>query len=468
MDADPMTAAPVSMACRRIHRRWALLAAAVFWLPSWAQSGGQAMDFDAAHARLQAVSDALRASDLAIEDKRQLATAAQRLRLPNISADIKLVDSEKTLEIPLGPLEPLASQYGIDSPLVLESHSWRTRPILQATLPLYTGGAIPAQQQLSAAAVQQAQAEHELQADTLLTQLVQAYFGQSLAERVVVARREARDGLQQHLVDTARLEKHGFATHAQQLQAQVARDQAEREFQKAGNDLETARQTLALLLRSPPIEAVTLLFVLPEPIGTREQFRERVGTGHPQLDRFQAIVEQSRQGVRLQQARQKPEVFAFGQYDVHKEDATFVEPDWAVGVGIRYSFLSGGRRQQVAAARARNEQAEAGLQEVRVQLDIAVTRAFDAMANARVQFVLLESAIAQAEENLRLQTLSFREGQATSLDVIDARVALVNARVARAQAAYQFDVSLAQLLEASGQAGQFPRYVELPTKVNVQ
>jgi len=427
----------------------------VLLMPCRAQAGEPAMDFATAQAQLQAVSDALRASDLAIEDKRQLAAAAQRLRLPNLSADIKLVDSEKTLEIPLGPLEPLAAQYGIGSPLVLEDRSWRTRPILQATLPLYTGGAIPAQQRLGAAAVQQAQAERALQADALLTQLAQAYFGQSLAERVVVARRQARDGLQQHLADTVRLEQHGFATHAQQLQAQVARDQAEREFQKAVNELETARQTLALLLRSSPIEAATPLFVLTQPIGTRAHFRELAGAGHPQLVRFQAIVAQSREAVRLQQARQKPEVFAFGQYDAHKQDATLVEPDWAVGVGIRYAFLSGGRRQQVAAARARSGQADAALQEVRVELDIAVTRAFDAMANAQVQFALLESAIAQAEENLRLQTLSFREGQATSLDVIDARVALVNAQVARAQAAYQFDVSLAQLLEASGQAGQF-------------
>lgn len=414
------------------------------------------------------MSDALRASDLAIEDKQLLATAAQRLRLPELSADVKLVDSRKTLEIPLGPLEPLAAQYGIDSPLRLEDRAWRSRPILQATLPLYSGGAIPAQQRLSAAAVQQAQAEREVQADTLLTRLVQAYFGQSLAERVVVARRQARDGLQQHLADTLQLEKHGFATRAQQLQAQVARDQAERDFRKAVNDTDTARQTLALLLRSAPIRTVTPLFVLPDPIGTREHFLGLVSGAHPQLARLQAIVEQSREGIRVQQAKQKPEIFAFGQYDAHKEDATLVEPDWVVGIGIRYTFLSGGRRQQVAAARARSEQAEAALQEVRVELDIAVTRAFDAMANAHVQFALLESAIAQAEENLRLQTLSFREGQATSLDVINARVALVNAEVARTQAAYEFDVSLAQLLEASGQAGQFQRYAELPTRVNVQ
>ena len=64
-----------------------------------------------------------------------------------------------------------------------------------------------------------------------------------------------------------------------------------------------------------------------------------------------------------------------------------------------------------------------------------------------------------------MQELSFREGQATSLDVIDARLALGGARVERAQAAYQFDVALAQLLEVSGQMERFDDYRRRADKV---
>ncbi|WP_049470160.1 TolC family protein, partial [Stenotrophomonas maltophilia] len=70
----------------------------------------------------------------------------------------------------------------------------------------------------------------------------------------------------------------------------------------------------------------------------------------------------------------------------------------------------------------------------------------------------LDSSIAQAQENLRLQELAFREGQATSLDVIDARLGLGGARVERAQAAYQYDIALAQLLEVSGQMDRFEEF----------
>lgn len=72
--------------------------------------------------------------------------------------------------------------------------------------------------------------------------------------------------------------------------------------------------------------------------------------------------------------------------------------------------------------------------------------------------MLLDSSITQAQENLRLQELAFREGQATSLDVIDARLGLGGARVERAQAAYQYDIALAQLLEVSGQMDRFEEF----------
>ena len=49
--------------------------------------------------------------------------------------------------------------------------------------------------------------------------------------------------------------------------------------------------------------------------------------------------------------------------------------------------------------------------------------------------------------------------------MIDARLALGAARVERAQAAYQFDVALAQLLEVSGQMQRFDDYRRRADKV---
>ena len=64
-----------------------------------------------------------------------------------------------------------------------------------------------------------------------------------------------------------------------------------------------------------------------------------------------------------------------------------------------------------------------------------------------------------------MQELSFREGQSTSLDVIDARLVLGQAQIERASAAFQFARTLAQLLEVSGQTDRFTEYVRRADKV---
>lgn len=420
-------------------------------------SAPPALEWEQARQRLEQVSDALAAADAGVRNKEELHEATRLLRLPEITGEVRRLQFQKTLTLPLGSLAPVAEAFGIDSPLSFTERDWRTRPVVTAVLPLYTGGLIPAAQRAAGAASEQASAEREAQRQSLTVQLAQAYFGQRLAEQAVVVRRDVRDGLNRHLSDAEKLEREGFATRAQRLQATVARDKAEREYQKTLNDLATLKAALATLLRSGgDVQPLSPLFVqraLLEPVAS---FERTAQARQPQIARLRAIVAQAEQGVRVQQAKLKPTVFLFGQYDFRRRDEMLTDPDWAFGIGLKYTFLSpNSRPAQISAARAQQEQAEAGLREAENQVALGVRKAWNELETARQQFVLLDSSIAQADENLRLQELAFREGQATSLDVIDARLGLGGARVERAQAAYQYDIALAQLLEVSGQMDRF-------------
>lgn len=420
-----------------------------------------ALSFDQAHERMERVSDALAAADANLRARQDLSDATARMRLPEISLEARYLEFQKTLDLPLGSLAPVAEAFGIDSPLRFRERDRRLRPVLTAVLPLYTGGQIPAAQAAAAAALRGADAERAQQFQTLTSQLVQAYFGQSLAEQALTVRREVRDGMRQHLAHAQSLEREGFATRAQVLQATVARDASERDYRKAVNDRDAAAQALALLLRSDaPVAPITPLFVVSASPGTLEAFTRAALERHPQLAQLRALDEQAGAGVRVQQASLKPQVFLFGQYDLYRQDALLTDTDWAFGVGLKYTFLSGrDRPRQISAARAQQEQAQAALREAENQISIGVAQAWNALETARQQFLLLDSSIEQARENLRLQELSFREGQSTSLDVIDARLGLGAARVEHAQAAYDYCVALAHLLELGGQSAHFGEYV---------
>lgn len=447
-----------------------LLAAAtsfIFPVVADATTGALALDYAAAQQRLLSVSDALAGSRSQVESRRQLAEASRSLSYPDVSIDVRQMRFQKSIELPLGSLAPVAEAYGIPSPLEFELNDWRTRPMVTATMPVWTGGQISAAKAAADAAVDEADAllSRALQSETV--QLVEAYFGQQLAQQVVSVRREVRDGLLQHYRHAQKLEGEGFATRAQLLQAQVAVDAAERELLKAENDVAGARAALAGLLRSEqPVTTLSPLFVSSQMLEPVEHFVAAAMSQHPGLAQLRAVGEQARQKVRAEQANWKPKVYVFGQYDLKREDALLTDSDWAFGVGVSYTLFSNkDRNRQVGAARSQQLQAEYGLRDTAVKLEIGVARAWLAVDSARQQFALLQSSLASAEENLRLQGLSFQEGQATSLDVIDARLALGKTRIERALAAWQFDLALIQLLDVSGQTDRFTDYLRQADQV---
>ncbi len=63
--------------------------------------------------------------------------------------------------------------------------------------------------------------------------------------------------------------------------------------------------------------------------------------------------------------------------------------------------------------------------------------------------------MAAAEENVRVQTVAFREGEAPISAVIDAQSDLASVRAERISAAYEYDLALAALLAASDRPDEF-------------
>ena len=143
-------------------------------------------------------------------------------------------------------------------------------------------------------------------------------------------------------------------------------------------------------------------------------------------------------------------------YELRKTDLSPIEPEWMAGVGARFELFDGGSRsRKVAAARAQQERVDLLERKARRDLATLVERQYREAEKARDQFLALEATRALADENLRARTRAFEEGLATSLEVVDARLAQARARLERLAAAYAFENALAELLEASGQGHRF-------------
>jgi outer membrane protein TolC len=239
----------------------------------------------------------------------------------------------------------------------------------------------------------------------------------------------------------------------ERLNAQVARDEAAREHVRAERDLQIARMRLQRLLVSPaPVEPTTPLFVITQPIRPLAYWLTAAEAENPALRALAARRSQAEQGVVAAEARWKPEVYAFGSYALIKHYQTIIEPDWRAGIGVSFTLFSReDRASQVGSAKDAVRQVEATRGEARTEILTTVEAAWLKVSQAREQFLLLESSLVGARENLRLRERGFEEGQATTLEVNEARNALARAETARAESSFEFVVALSRLLQASGQ-----------------
>ena len=97
-------------------------------------------------------------------------------------------------------------------------------------------------------------------------------------------------------------------------------------------------------------------------------------------------------------------------------------------------------------------------QKAGADIGVLVEKLYNQMLHYGNQLSSIDASLAFAEEYLTTQNAAFREGMGSSSDLIDAELNLAKVRAERLQAAYQYDVLLAQLLEAAGVSDEYTAY----------
>jgi outer membrane protein TolC len=461
------------------------------------------LSYEESQAMLARTSDVVQGSDESVRAAEEHAGSLKALHSPIISIDAQELQYQKSLDLSLGGLKNQAESSasstlsgirtngvpgvpadavsavtaqvqaalpsifsGIPDSVDLTTRQTLFHPTITAILPLYTGGAITATERAANAAVEIAKAKRSSTLDTLQVNLVRVYFGQVLALRVFDIAKATREGFDQHLNEAQMLEAAGQISHAHVLEVQVARDAALRMLIRAEGDYRSSQDSLARLVHSEqPLMPTTDLFVSSVPLRPLDSFLDVAESEQPQLQQARAAAEVARQEVHLAHSQQLPSLYAFGEYNLNRRDELVVEPDWIVGIGIHYTLFSNvNRRKAESAAQMAQLAAEAAERQALVDIKSNIAQTYNLAETAQRQFLALDSSLGSAAEALRVQEASFREGESTASDVIDARNALGQVRTQRAAAAYEYDLALAALLLASGQTNQFVNYLHRADK----
>src|SRR5262249_53664676 len=152
------------------------------------------------------------------------------------------------LFVDLNPLRPLLSALNPAVPIpsldatVLKNDPYRVSLLGRWTV--FAGGRVPAADRAAPARGSAAGRGRRGAQAGITTELVDRYFKRRLAADVLEVRRQALETLTRHLDDARRLRAAGQIARTDELRAEVAMAEADREFKKAGRDVKLA--TIAL------------------------------------------------------------------------------------------------------------------------------------------------------------------------------------------------------------------------------
>ncbi|TWI77330.1 outer membrane protein TolC [Desulfobotulus alkaliphilus] len=444
----------------------------LFFIPT----GAKALQFEQAFSRMMEENQRLAAARSGIEQKEAEQKAARGLYYPQLQISASWTHMNAPLEVELGALNTRAGQLihtlhpGPHPPDISaitgslpQHYELQEQSFLKSDLtlswPVYTGGKITAANRAADVQLELARTSKEALSHQMFSELVRFYYGVRLADAVVQVRREVVQGMEKHLHQAIRLEETGMIALAERLHAQVAVEEARREYKKALRDAKIARTALkSLIACEDDVKPRSPLFFYRN-IPDMAVFMEKARKNNPLLLQLHQQEALASAGMQKEKSAYKPDVFLFGTRALITDDLTVLEPEWAAGAGIRFTLFDGfSRSGRVEAAHSvKNQISQLRSQAIR-DMETLVESRYQRLMQAIEQIDTLAVSRTFVREYLRVRTRAFEEGFATSLDVVDAELALSKVQITHLQALFDFDLALARLLETTGSISDFEYY----------
>ena len=463
----------------------AFAAAAMVPALAWAQGEPRMLSLDEAIAVTLTENPAMKAAAYEERAAQQERRAAIGLRMPQINVTGAYAYLAKDIGFDFnemkGPVKDLTGKVLgsglITDPTIIQGIQGLLNPMMNAdwflklqdrslgfvggevTLPIWMGGKINAANRAARINEKTAAEQGNQTRNALISELVERYFGLALATQVVEVRRQVVEGVRKHLEDAVALEKNGMIAQSERLYVAFKMAEAERELANAKLQAETIASALSNTLgRENEWQPVTAMFILGK-VEELAYYQDLAQIRNPLLSQVSLKRQLAEEGVRVQRADFLPQVAAIGGGSFYNYQVAGIVPRWAVGVGVNIEIFDGLNREYKYSAAKQTARRVGELQnKAGKDISVLVEKLYNQMMNYRNQMTSIDASLAFAEEYLRMKNAAFLEGMSSSSDLIDAELNLAGIRTERLQAAFNYDLLLAQLLEAAGISDEFPAY----------
>jgi outer membrane protein len=323
--------------------------------------------------------------------------------------------------------------------------------------PLFTGGFNLANYRAAKLGVDLSKENVETVKRDLVLQVRVGYFNILKAEKFLDVAKQTVKQFEAQLEVTKAFFEVGIVPKNDVLQAEVRLANARQALVRAENDLEAAKSSFNILLRREihtPLEVVDILAYQPFPMGFEASLEEALRL-RPEIKTAQLIIDQAKENIKIAKSGYFPTVSLLGNYNRLSEEpwlnGDMKNERWTVQALATFTLWNWGNTAfKVGENKVKVIQAEDSRKQLIESITLEVKNDYLNLLVAEKNIKVAETAIEQAEENLRMNEERYKYQVATQTDVLDAVVLLAQARVNYYGALSDFNVAKAQLERSMG------------------
>ncbi len=331
---------------------------------------------------------------------------------------------------------------------------------IMVTQPVFMGGAITAVNKIADINEEMAANSLEMKRQGTLYNIEQAYWQvvslrhkQKLAESYVALVKKLKDDVQK-MIDQ------GVAIKGDGLSVGVRVNEAEMALTQVTDGLELSKMLLCQLCGLPVDEKITLADEESENLSMTQNSPNSLSSlnydNRPELKVLQNTVNLSEQTTNVLKAGNLPQVLVTGGYALSNPN-TFngFEKKFGgffnLGVLVRVPIWNWGDvKHKVRASKGATAIANLELDEARELIELQVNQSNFKVKEAQKKLTMAQSNVANANENLRMANLAFKEGTASFTTVMEAQTAWNLAQSQKIDAEIGVKLSEVELQKALG------------------
>lgn len=390
-------------------------------------------------------SKQLKSNEAKILEAAAAVKEAEEKKLPEASV------SGSYLYLPIQPTIDLKTGSGSGGPSVNQA----IYGIANVSMPLYNGGKIKYGIESSKFLEQAVKLDAENDRGSVILNIISSCINLYKAYQAIELVKENLAQSQQRVKDLSNLEKNGLLARNDLLKAELQSSNIELTLLDAESNYKLACVNMNIMMGLP--EQTVLIpdkngLALPSAIKTLEEYEQDALQNRKDIAAIFFRKRSAGINVKSIKAEKYPSVSLTGGYiaaDIPKFLSVYNAVN--IGVGVKYNIASLWKnKSKVQQAEAKVKQVTIGEEILADNIRLQINQAYQSYLVSVKKIQVYEKAVIQATENYRITKNKYDNSLATTTELLDADVALLQTRLSVTNAKADSFIAYNRLLQAAG------------------